>query len=432
MRLKRLEILIVCIFLFLELASFIGLAFPLRVFGQNVLNHRLWAYLVMAMILLKDYRVFATKSMLIVYLYFLIYLFMYAVGHYDLTSHSNNVFDVVNRFIPLSIIVAFSERYNYKSGPKDMRLFLRVSIFALAIASLASILVTIRYPQAVRGTEYAFINEDEIIYRRLGLGGYDLFSGLPFLLPLLVYHFKSKIIKTMKDKLFWILLIIVFTVCVYTGTIVAPIFLAFVLLFLAILGRRRFSINRWLIITLLFIVLITPGRFWGGILFSIGDSVKNTEIRSKIYDLGTLFSEGTDLGDVRALETSENQMETRLARAPTAIQTFLVNPIIGVGEFRRGVGAIQHMFWLSLFAQFGIIGAFPLIWLLYYSIRRNLARFDQEYKYYYLVSVLGFIALGFIKVIGGWFMYLMIFFIVPNMYYYNNKSPQQNSPTQVK
>jgi len=319
--------------------------------------------------------------------------------------------------------VALGERFRNQGDSKEMRILLRVALAALFVASLASIIVTILYPQAVRGNELAFIRSDESIYRKLGLGGYDLFTGLPFILPLLVFQYKSKLMPTLRKKWFWAILIVVYTYCVYKGAIVAPFFMAVILLFLAVLGRRRFSYNKWPILGLLLLVAITPGRFWGGMLNSIGQAIPNNEIQAKVYDLGTLLNEGASFEDSSDWERSTNRIEGRLTRVTTSLQVFARSPLIGVGSLQGGLGAIEHVFWFALFAQFGILGAFSLIWLFVYSIRRNLSRFDEEYKYYYLVSVLGFIALGFAKVIGGWFMYVMIFFIVPNMCYFNHQPP---------
>lgn len=431
MKISKLEVFVVCVYLFLELASFIGLAFPVRIVGQNLLNHRLWAIMALILFLLRDPGIFLRKSMFIVYLYFLIYFLLHSLGHYDLQAGRSSRFALfANQHFPLLVAVAFSERFFYEQDKANIRLFLRVAIIALVVASVASIAVTIRYPQAVRGNEIAYIRGDDSLYRRLGLGGYDLFTGLPFLLPLLVYNFKHQLNMTLRSRWYWLLLIFVFVTCVYTGAIVAPLFMGVVLLFLGFLGRRRFSANRWLIMTILLLFFIIPGRFWGGLIFSVGDVIKNREVRTKVYDLGIFLSEGSGIEETGEWESSTNLMETRLARAPRSIETFLKSPLIGVGELEDDLAAIEHLFWLGMLAQFGILGAFPLVWLFIYTIRRNLARFDEEYKYYYLVAVLGYIGLGFIKVTGGWLMYLMIFFLVPNMlYYYGTKAQEHNLVT---
>jgi len=67
-----------------------------------------------------------------------------------------------------------------------------------------------------------------------------------------------------------------------------------------------------------------------------------------------------------------------------------------------------------------LIGLFPILLILITQIKRNLKLFDEQYRYYYLLSVSADIALGFFKAMGGGYMYLTAFILSPGFYYFNN------------
>lgn len=421
MRIKNVELIIFGLFIFLEILSFISIAIPVRFAGQNVLNYRLWANLLLIIIIFTDSKILVSKSTMIVYLYLSIFLILETMGHYDLQGNrTTRLYWISQQHIPLLVSVVLSERF-YKDGDSfELRMLLRIAIFAYIIASIASMYATYRFPQAVRGNAVSYYSIDQSIYRKFGLGGLDFFSGLPFLIPVLVYRYKKATNSTSFTRLFWLATIILVTVCIYTGAIVAPILVTVVMLFLSLMGRKRFRSNVSLLVLLAMVLLIIPKSFIGSNMYGFSKSIHNTEISRKVSDLGLFISEGVDVGDIESGGT-ENSIEGRFLRAPANIRVFFRNPFIGTGKLDQGMEGNEHIFWLNLFAQFGIVGAFPLIWLYYYNIRRNLAKYDDEYRYYYLVSITGFIALGFMKVLLGWFMYLVAFFIVPNMYYFEKR-----------
>ena len=416
---KKFEIWVICIFLVINIASFISYMFEFRIMGQNVLNIRVWAYLMLIVFLFTDRRLFVSKSMIIMYSYFLIYLFFEFVGHYDLQAGRPSRYAWLIGQWYLLIVIALAERIHRSEDISAIKIFLRVIVITIFIASIASIVTTIRFPHAVRGAAIAWLADETSIYRKFGLGNLDMFSGLPFSLAVFVFQYKQTRRTSLMQSLGWILLIGTVVFCVYRGAIVAPILVSIVIVFFAILGRERFKTNRILIMTIILVLMLIPRSSIGDTFIRVSQQIQNREIRTKFSDIGTALTSGMDL-DVK--ETSMTTVEGRFSRIPMAIDLFLQSPIIGIGKHNSVTGAVEHVFWFNLLAQFGIIGALPFIWLLFFQIKRNLPKYSEEYAYYYLVTMIAFISLGFIKVLTGWVMFLIIFVFVPNMYYLANPS----------
>ena len=56
-KLKNIEYIIICIFIVLICLPFLQVRFNVRFMGNNLLNGRLWAYLVIIIIVINDYKI---------------------------------------------------------------------------------------------------------------------------------------------------------------------------------------------------------------------------------------------------------------------------------------------------------------------------------------------------------------------------------------
>jgi len=405
---RRLELIIAFLIILFSFASFIPQYYSIRIAGQNILNIRVWVFSFFLISIFFDSSSMFTPSMRWVYIYIGIYLLLEVLGHYDLWG-----FGRISRFawmrdehLPLAISVLLIEKYSNPSRRDDLKKLINFSYLVIFTLCITSIIIIYRYPGIVRGTEeqisYARIYE----LRKFGLANIDFFSSFPFLIPLLVYQYKIKLAESKKIPLINLLSIIVIILCSYMAVIVAPFLILIIVLILAILGRRRLKSNITILCILLALFIVTPKRIIGNIFYGFSDIVPNQELSTKLNEIGIAFTEGIEL--VTYEYEASTGIEGRAARIKYNLLDFVKSPIIGTGKEGNA-----HLFWLNILAQFGLIGIFPLIYIIWLQIKKNAKLLSEDILFTYYLSMASFIALGLLKSISGYPMYLITFFIIP-------------------
>ena len=96
----------------------------------------------------------------------------------------------------------------------------------------------------------------------------------------------------------------------------------------------------------------------------------------------------------------------RTERYPILWDTFKESPILGcyfqsdkTGYGYKALGG--HLHWMNKLTVTGIIGFLLFIIIPVSFIRKNMRYYNQEYKFYYLLSSLSILAYGFLKAIAG-------------------------------
>ncbi len=410
MRWRNIELFVVCTFLMLTLAEFIQAAIQIRIFGPNLLHYRIWQYIVIVVIFLSDRHAFKTRSMTAVYVYTVIYLVMGLLGHYVSQRYEIVGTGVINILpVDLAVTLLIKEHYLRPEKIRDLRIVLKVAWFAFILACITSLIVITRYPSAVRGTEYEYFRGDVSTFKRLGLGGYGLFSSLPFLIPIVFYYYKDTLRQNRFKSFFYLLVIALFIYTSYKAVIVAPFIITLTVVLLSALGRKRFKTNLIIILLLLAFFVVTPRHIIGQVFIGVSETIPNRDMSTKFRDIGISYITGIDISE--AAEGSVSTVEHRAARIAINWDQFLANPLIG-----KGTSGNPHLYWLNILAQFGLLGAFPIIWvtLIQFVYWEKL---EEEYRFYYFVSILAYVVMLFIKAHGGYHYYLAVFFMVPGSYY---------------
>lgn len=417
---RRFETLVVCVFIVVTFVEFIPFVANIRLFGQNMLNPKLWSFIVVGVMLLGGRKSFFTPTMLVFYIYFVLYLALEIFGHYDLQGirpGRYNYFTYMH--IALGVTLVIRERFTTQSRISDLRLITKVALWSLFVTSVLSIYVTFRFPGAVRGSDVAFQLEDVSIYRNYGLGSYPFFSTIPFLIPGVIYQIKNSIAQLTNTRaLIWMTFVIVLLICSYKAAIVAPLLLAIAVAFISVLGRRRFKANLAIIVLVIVILALIPKTFYSKFFIDLSYSIPNREVASKIRDIGISFE-----GDFELLQSEEGantSIESRASRILINLNQFVTSPIVGTGKAGN-----EHLFWLNILAQFGLLGILPLLWILFHHIKVDVNKYDDEFKFYYLVTMLAFFTMGFMKAIGGVQMFMTPLFIVPSMFYLKAHTAKQ-------
>ena len=417
MRWRDIELLVVCTFLMLAIAEFIQVEVQIRIFGPNLLHPRIWQYAVIFVIMVSNPQAFTSKTMVIIYIYTIFYVLMGLVGYY-LPERYEIAGKSPYRLVPLgwAVIVLMREHYFRQEKLADLRIVLKVAWFAFILACLTSLFVIIRNPGAVRGTEVTFIEEDVRSFRGSGLGGYGFFSSLPFLIPIIFYYLKNHLTYRKGKTLSLFVLLGLFLYTSYKGVIIAPFLIAITTIILSALGRRRFRSSLAIVILIVLTFTLMPKNVIGGALIDISEVVPNRDMSTKFRDLGVSYITGLEI--VESAEGSSNTVEHRASRIATNLDQFRKYPLLGAG-----VQGNPHLFWLNQLAHFGLIGIFPLIWLLV-VLFGYIKKFDDEYKFYYFLSFLSYVFLLFIKANGGYHFMLAVFFIAPGSYYLSHDFSQ--------
>lgn len=420
MRWRNIELFVVCFFLVTTIAEFVRIAFAVRLLGMNIMHPRLWQYFVLFVILISDSKVYFSKSMRIMYVWTFIYVMMGLAGHY-MPDRYQMLGTSPIRLLPTgwAVVVVLVEHYLKPEKINDLRIVIKVTWIAYIVACLTSVYVIIRFPGAVRGTEEAFFREDMGIYRGLGMGGYGFFSAIPFLIPVVMYYFKHSNLIKLRSSFPVLVVIALFMYVSYSAQIVAPFIVSVFILIVSSLGRRRMRASIATLVLMFIMVAVIPSEIIGNGLVSLSESIANKNMSTKIHDMGVSYITGVDI--VEADESSGNAVEHRASRVMLNMNQFMSSPLIGAG-----VPGDTHLFWLNLLAQYGLMGAFPVLWLFLVQFR-IIKRFDEEYKFYYLVSVIAFVVMLSIKAIGGYHYMLSMMLMVPGSYYLAHEHKQPSS-----
>ena len=408
MGIRHFELIIAYIIILFAFANFIPEYYAFRIAGQNILNIRVWVFLFFLVSILLDSSSMFTPTMRWVYIYIGIYLLLEFLGHYDLwgLGRRSRFAWLRDQHLPLAISVLFIEKYSNPSRRNDLKKLINFSYIVIFTLCITSIIIIYRNPGVVRGTEEQISYEQLYQIRKFGLGNTAFFSTLPFLISLLVYQYKIKLAESKKIPLINLLSIIVITLCSYMAVIVAPFLILIIVLILAILGRRRLKSNVVILCIILGLFFVTPKRIIGNIFYGFSDIVPNEEFSTKLNEIGISFTEGIEL--VTYDEQASTGIEGRAARIRYNLLDFVRSPIIGTGKEGNA-----HLFWLNILAQFGLIGILPLIYIIWLQIKKNAKLLSEDILFTYYLTMASFIALGLLKAMGGYPMYLITFFVIP-------------------
>jgi hypothetical protein len=408
MSIRKFELLIAYIIILLAFANFIPEYYAIRIAGQNILNIRVWVFLFFLVSIFFDPSSMFTPTMRWVYIYIGIYLLFEYLGHYDLwgLGRRSRFAWMRDQHLPLAISVLLIEKYSNPSRRDDLKKIINFSYLVIFTLCITSIIIIYRNPGVVRGAEEQISYEQLYQIRKFGLGEYTFFSSLPFLIPLLVYQYKIKLAESKKIPFINILPIIIITLCSYMAVIVAPFLILIIVLSLAILGRRRLKSNVVILCIILGLFFVTPKRIIGNIFYGFSDIVPNRELSTKLNEIGIAFTEGIEL--VTYEYEASTGIEGRAARIKYNLLDFVKSPIIGTGKQGNA-----HLFWLNMLAQFGLMGIFPLIYIIWLQIKKNAKSLSEDILFTYYLSMASFIVLGLLKAMGGYPIYLITFFIIP-------------------
>jgi len=304
----------------------------------------------------------------------------------------------------------------YNQDWNGMKIVLMVGITILLISTIFSIIYSGSQPDLVRQYVLYSSEKDEIgvkLGQKLGIANYGMIHGIPTLLPLFVYLFKKE--KTLFLKILWLSLITVFYYLIIVSGFGTALILSTFILIASILVSENKRKNRLLFGILIFIgVLFINKEF---IIHSL-DHVKGYFENSAIYDKIVDIQYSIQTNDF------EGQLNTRGNLYADSWNTFSKYPIFGSAQQSDAGG---HLFIADFLAWFGLVGTLPLILFFYYSFRRIYLIIENHQKIYYILSLLPFIILSFVKAVPFFEQILYLFVFIPTIFLLKSNSDKVNS-----
>ena len=288
----------------------------------------------------------------------------------------------------------------YNKDWDGMKIVLIIGISILLISTIISIIYSGNQPDLVRQYVLYSSEQDNIgvkLGQRLGIANYGMIHGIPTLLPIFVYLFKKE--KTLFLKILWSSLIAVFYYLIIVSGFGTALILSTFILIASILVSENKRKNLLLFGILIFIGALFINKEF--IIYSL-DQIKGYFVDSAIYDKIVDIQYSIQTNDF------EGQLNTRGNLYADSWNTFSKYPIFGSAQQSDAGG---HLFVADFLAWFGLVGTLPLILFFYSSFRRIYLMIENHQKIYYILTLLPFIILSFVKAVPFFeqILYLLVF-----------------------
>ena len=368
--------------------------------GHIVVRDWLPMFLLLAVALLFYPKSFFNKESLFLLLYLIVLLLFVVVGH----TLGNLSWITVQVLWPLSCL-AIINVFLYNRDFYGLKMVTVTGLFIIIITSLLTIPIVIKNPDAVRDMVRYAVETHDIksiqFYQRLGIASYGLVHAIPFLYPVLVYHFKTE--KKIIFKFYYLLTILVTFFMLIKSNVATPLILStFGILAAFFLSKNRIrNLLFGIILFMCCILFLNENLVISGLKTIQPIFPKDTKIDQKIDDIVLSIKHGKTEGSVRRIELVEKSWNA-----------FLQNPLCGNLNKKQAGG---HAYFIDRLTYFGLVGTIPFIMFLYFTFKKHFYLFDRNIRMYYLISIFLFFVLGIFKNIGGIEPFLCLFVFLPGL-----------------
>lgn len=357
-------------------------------------------------------KVFTTKSVIAALAYGILYagILQYTLWNYANDWYKTRIFE---DFYAMIVFVLLFAVLHYNRYWGIWRKLAKFGILFMVITGFMTIVVTTIDPLAVR---LSYSNSEEIAHLlKFGFGSYGYMTAIVALFPILVFFIKQPT-KIWLSKKVLILLIVFLVYVLFKAQIFANILVALGVIAFSALGARRLSKSIGYIIVGVIVLSLIPPSFYAESLRSIGNNFESgSELHFKFFDIAN-YIENPVLDE----EETSTGSGSRASRYPALLKTFLAAPLLGDASYNspytEEIGSGGHLYWMSRLALWGIFGFIGYLFILRQIFKPVLRIFDNEFRFYYYLSLGSTIVLGLLKNIAGREPYIMLLIIIPGLY----------------
>lgn len=380
-------------------------------------SHHLWTIIWFLSIIFLYPKIFKNKLfiLLLIYGFFIVFILLNTLWA---NIDPWNKTQIINEFYVFSVAISVLTYFRLEQDYEGFALIIKWTLLFIFASAIMSIITAYIYPLYARElTGMGAFTESEQVkileYTKYGGGNYSFASALVCLFPMLIYLYRNND-KSIFKKYQILLMGFIFFYALIKMQIVANILVAFIIIILSLLGRKNFKKSIGIYIILLIIIAAIPSHIYAELFYNVANIFDTkSEIYFKLNEMGTFFITG---GTVE-----NNAISYRYARYPLLMQSFLSNPLWGGKEWNG------HLFWMNKLAVYGILGTLPFIYIIYYYVKKNIKYFNDEFSFYFLLSIFSIIGLGLMKALCGRELWYTFFIILPGFFYLQYlKQPQIN------
>lgn len=391
----------------------------------NISNNTYWSFIWLASLFMVVPHVFDDRFLLYVIFFELIFVFVLLnslwleVDLWNKQQVKKELFDII---IPISIFTYFRFTNDF-SGLAILIKFSLVLIFITALLSIYSAFAEPLYARLM--FQAAYTPEQVKLFSKLGGGGYGFAHALVCLFPMVVYFYRNSELAPYSKKIIFIFGLICF-IALIKMQIFANIILSIFTFIFSLAGSKRIKKSLILFAFLLLCITSIPNTIYAEILSKVSVYFDpESEVFFKLNDMSKFI----EVGD-KVVSTGIGYRANRYA---LLWDSFISSPFLGV--FYYNVPYYQegaHLYWFNRLTVYGFLGIFPFILIFYFYVNKIIKLFDQEFIFYFLLSLFSGLGYGLMKNITERPFWYMIFLILPGIYYLHLVTTKQSFALQKK
>lgn len=301
--------------------------------------------------------------------------------------------------------ITLYEQFAFNRDSRGMDLVIKSAFFFIFVSCVSGILI-----YAITGLSprimYAQMRPRGIrassLIELFGDSGITFYYGISLIIPALVACIKSHP-RWGVAKISLTVVLVIIILALLISEYAAAMLLGVIGLVVALIGRRRLKVSLALLGALILLIIFLPNIYKVAFFGQLAEMSPGETMSARIGDVGLTLEEGVG--------RTETHTSRRASRIPYQLSNFIRSPLIGTGI------NTEHNFWIDILSRFGIFGLFPIFLVYRRQFVRNFAYFDESFRFYYLVTLLIFVAMGVMKNMSGIHFTLAFLFIVPGLYH---------------
>jgi len=372
----------------------------------------LWAPITLVLLVYTRPRIFTKKTISILLLYGVVMIGILQLILWRYMEEWNQI-RILLEFYNLVIMMAILGYYKDRNDFVKLAWLSKWAVFFIVVTLISTNIALYFDPLLVRESARSgmFTIGQKELFRISGAMDYASAQSIICLIPILIYHIKRNQRMVFSPKVLVIILILILILQI-RAQVFANLLVTILITILSLLGTRRLrtSIVTLTLFGILFVAV--PNSVYVNMFESLSNQFSpNTEINRKLIDF-SIYIENPEF-------EIDTEAGSRAARYPLLFEALVANPLRGDASYNslKHISPGGHLYWMNRLALWGIPGFLFFIFVLYKIFKSISSLFDDEYRFYYYLSIATIVLLGLLKAVGGSEPWLMLIIVIPGLYY---------------